>query len=60
MYDLVTSALDLVGALLLVAALTVLVWPLSVAAALAVAGGGLLAVSWLVDFLRRPRRGGDE
>ena len=44
-----TSWLDLVGALLLVVALAVLVWPASVAGALACAGVGVLAVSWLVD-----------
>ena len=44
-----TSWLDLVGALLLVVALAVLVWPVSVAGALACAGVGLLALSWLVD-----------
>ena len=45
----VTTALDLAGALLLVLAVAVLVWPLSVAGALAAAGGLLLALSWLVD-----------
>ena len=44
-----TSWLDLVGALLLVVALAVLVWPWSAAGALAAAGVGVLAVSWLVD-----------
>ena len=45
----VTTVLDLVGALLLVVALAVLVWPWSAAGALAAAGVGVLAVSWLVD-----------
>ena len=44
-----TSWLDLVGALLVVAAVVVLVWPWSAAGALAAAGVGVLAVSWLVD-----------
>ena len=43
-----TSWLDLVGALLLVVALAVLVWPWSAAGALAAAGVGVLGVSWLV------------
>jgi len=45
----VTTALDLAGALLLVLAVAVLVWPWSVAGALAAAGGLLLVLSWLVD-----------
>lgn len=45
----VTTVLDLLGALLLVVAVTVLVWPWSAAGALAAAGVGVLAVSWLVD-----------
>ena len=45
----VSTVLDLLGALLLVVALAVLVWPASVAGALACAGVGVLAVSWLVD-----------
>ena len=54
----VTTALDLLGALLLVVALAVLVWPASVAGALACAGVGLLALSWLVD--RKPWAKGRE
>ena len=46
-----TSWLDLVGALLLVVALAVLVWPLSISGALAAAGAALLLLSWLVDRL---------
>ena len=53
-----TSWLDLAGALLLVAAVAVLVWPASVAGALACAGVGLLALSWLVD--RKPWAKGRE
>ena len=45
----VTTVLDLLGALLLVVALAVLVWPWLAAGALAAAGVGVLAVSWLVD-----------
>lgn len=45
----VTTVLDLLGALLLVVAVAVLVWPWSAAGALAAAGVGVLAVSWLVD-----------
>jgi len=51
----VTSVLDLAGALLLVVALAVLVWPLSVPGALAAAGAALLLLSWLVDRLARAR-----
>lgn len=51
----VTSVLDLAGALLLVVALAVLVWPLSVAGALAAAGAALLLLSWLVDRLAGAR-----
>ena len=49
----VTTLLDLVGALLLVTAFVVLLWPLLVAGALAAGGVGLLLLSWLVD--RGPR-----
>ena len=49
----VTTLLDLVGALLVVAAVVALVWPLSIAGALAAGGAGLLLLSWLVD--RGPR-----
>lgn len=51
----VTSVLDLAGALLLVVALAVLVWPLSVPGALAAAGVALLLLSWLVDRLAGAR-----
>lgn len=50
-----TSWLDLAGALLLVVALVVLVWPLSVAAALAVGGLATLALSWAIDRTDRKR-----
>lgn len=49
MRDLITTSLDLVGLLLLVAALTVLIWPYTVPGALAAAGVGILAVGWLID-----------
>lgn len=50
-----TSMLDLVGALLLVAAVTVLVWSITVPGALAAAGVGLLLLSLVID-----KRGPDE
>lgn len=63
MVTLVTDVLDLLGALLLVtaAALAAGVW-LTPPAGLAVAGAGLLGVSWLIDHSRkrRPRSGGDD
>lgn len=52
----VTDALDLLGLLLLVAAAVVLVWPFSVAGAVAVGGAGLLGGSWLVDVVQGRRR----
>lgn len=52
----VTTVLDLVGCLLVVLALAVLVWPWTPAGALAVAGLGLIALSWAIDKLKR--RGG--
>lgn len=45
--QLAITILDLVGGLLLVAAVAVLVWPLHPAAGLAAAGAGVLLVSWL-------------
>ena len=51
-----TSWLDLVGALLLVVAFAALVWPVSVAGALACAGVAVLVLSWLID---RAKRKGD-
>lgn len=57
MLDLLTDTLDLLGLLLIVAALAVGAGVLlGVTAALGVAGVGLLAVSWLVDRLLRPRK----
>lgn len=50
MHALLTTVLDLVGMLLLVAALAVLCWSLHPAAGLAVAGGGLLGASWVIDL----------
>ena len=44
-----TDALDLAGALLLILAVAVLVWPWSAAGALAAGGVLLLVLSWLVD-----------
>lgn len=49
MRGLVTTVLDLAGALLIVAALAVLAGRVDVAAGLLVAGVGLLGVSWLGD-----------
>lgn len=62
MRELLTTVLDLLGALALVAAAVVAVWPFSAALGLLVAGAGLLAVSWLTDrqaraaAVRRRRR----
>ena len=44
-----TTALDLIGALLIILAVAVLAWPWSVAGALALAGAGVLLLSWLAD-----------
>ena len=49
-----TTALDLLGALLLIVAVAVLVWPWSAAGALALAGVGVLGLSWLADRKARP------
>ena len=49
-----TTALDLIGALLIILAVAVLVWPWSVAGALALAGVGVLGLSWLADRKARP------
>lgn len=60
MRDLITTILDFVGALLIVAALAVLGAELEFTdlfRGLAVAGAGLLIVSWLFD-LRRPKQEG--
>ena len=48
----VTTVLDLLGALLLVVAVAVLVWPWSAAGALAAGGVLLLVLSWLVDRVK--------
>jgi len=45
----VTTLLDLLGCLLVIAAVAVILWPLSVPGALAATGAGLLTVSWLID-----------
>lgn len=47
-----TTALDLIGALLIILAVAVFVWPLSTAGALALAGVGVLLVSWIADWKR--------
>lgn len=49
-----TTALDLIGALLIILAVAVFVWPWSVAGALALAGAGVLGLSWLADRKARP------
>lgn len=48
-----TSLIDLAGCLLLVAAVVVLVWPFSIAGALAAGGVALLVLSWLFDVVGR-------
>lgn len=53
--SLLTSVLDLVGLLLLVVALVVLVWPLSVSAALAAGGASVLAISLLISHRKAAR-----
>ena len=61
MRDLLTTLLDLVGALLLVAAVAVLAYELEVTdwvRGLAVAGVGLLVVSWISDGAPLPWRKG--
>ena len=45
----VTTILDLVGLLLLVAACVVVLWEFSIPGAIAGGGAGLLLVSWLID-----------
>ena len=52
-----TTVIDLVGSLLLVAALMVLLWPWTPAGALAAGGLALLGLSLLIDRRRRPGRG---
>lgn len=44
-----TTLLDLIGALLLIAALAVFVSMFTIAGGLGVGGLGLLALSWLID-----------
>ena len=53
----VTSVLDLVGSLLLVVALAVFLWPLTVAGALAASGVAVLVLSVLIDWRGRPKGG---
>lgn len=50
-----TSVLDLVGSLLLIVALVVLVWPWTVAGALAAGGLALLVLSWIADRAKGSR-----
>lgn len=58
MSGIVTTVLDLLGAVLVVAGLALFVGQWSPPAGLAVAGVGLLVVSWLADLLGG-RRGGE-
>jgi hypothetical protein len=51
-----TTVLDLLGALLVIAALTVWIAGHSLPLALAAAGASLLAFSWLTDTGASPRR----
>lgn len=56
--NILTTVLDLLGLLALVAAGVVLIAPLTVAGAIAAGAAGTLAVSWLIDRRagRPPRR----
>lgn len=56
LHRLITTALDLVGLLLVVAALSLLAATISIPLALGVAGAGTLAVSWLIDRLQGGKR----
>lgn len=47
-----TTVLDLLGALLLILAVAVLAWPLSAPGALAASGACVLLVSWIADWKR--------
>lgn len=51
--NVVTTVLDLLGLLGIVAAIALAVLPLSVPGAIASAGVGLLGVSWLIDARSR-------
>jgi len=53
----ISDVLDLVGMLALLAAGAIAIAPFSVACAVALAGAGLLCISWLVDHT--PRRKAD-
>jgi len=55
--QLVSTVLDLLGGVLLVAAVALLAWTVHPALGLAVAGGGLMIVSWLGDRARAAKRG---
>lgn len=57
MINALTSALELAGSLLIVAAIVVLLWPLSPALALGVCGVLLVALSWLLTRLTQARGG---
>ncbi|MHB1063539.1 MAG: hypothetical protein ACYC1Z_03435 [Georgenia sp.] len=61
MRDLITTVLDLLGMLLVVAGAAVWVGQWSTAGALTVAGGGLLLSSWVADrwqsWMARRKRG---
>lgn len=54
--SLLTTVLDLVGALLLIVAIALWVAVWSLPAGIAIAGVGLLVLSWLVDRRGRPRK----
>lgn len=53
----VTDVLDLVGALLVVAAAALAAWGAAPALGLLVAGCGLLGLSWVLDVPTRRNRG---
>lgn len=54
-----TTLLDLIGALLVIAALAVFVSTFTIAGGLGVAGSGLLALSWLIDRQAAGNRKGE-
>ena len=52
-----TTLLDLLGALLVIAALAIFIATFTIAGGLGVAGVGVLTLSWLIDRQHTHRRG---